>query len=83
MLQVGLLCVHTVVQLRPTMRDCVALLLKQMDLPTMPPRPTTLFTMSSFQTGSSSTSTTLTQTSEQLDSNPSELDLSRDVREVI
>jgi hypothetical protein len=46
-LQVALLCVHTIVSLRPTMRECLNMLSGQMEIPALPQKPATLFTLSS------------------------------------
>lgn len=53
-MQVGLMCVHTVVSFRPTMRECVGMLLQQMEVPPLPQRPITLFTVPSNHTEKSS-----------------------------
>ncbi len=49
--QVALLCIHTVISTRPTMADCIAMLLDNMKVPDMPERPMTLFTIGQMATG--------------------------------
>ncbi|GAQ86301.1 Protein kinase superfamily protein [Klebsormidium nitens] len=61
-IKVGLMCVHTVVNLRPTMRECFAMLSQQMELPSLPERPTTLFTVSSGRTNQSTSFATQSST---------------------
>lgn len=42
--QVALLCIHTAVSVRPSMRECLAMLEGQLPVPPLPPRPATLYT---------------------------------------
>ncbi|GAQ91140.1 Protein kinase superfamily protein [Klebsormidium nitens] len=55
-LRIALFCVHTVVTTRPTMRQCIAMLQGDMEVPTLPSRPMTLYTIGLVATGHSQTS---------------------------
>eukprot|EP00243_Klebsormidium_subtile_P012075 TRINITY_DN716_c0_g2_i2.p1 TRINITY_DN716_c0_g2~~TRINITY_DN716_c0_g2_i2.p1 ORF type:complete len:121 (+),score=1.82 TRINITY_DN716_c0_g2_i2:206-568(+) len=52
-IKVGLLCVHTIMSYRPTARECVAMLSGQIEVPPLPQKPVTIFTVPSDRTSSS------------------------------
>ncbi|GAQ77876.1 Protein kinase superfamily protein [Klebsormidium nitens] len=46
--KIALLCVHTAASVRPSMRQCADMLLGRMEVPRLPRRPPTLYTISSL-----------------------------------
>jgi hypothetical protein len=68
LLQVALLCIHTVIALRPSMRQCIAMLQGEMEIRTLPPRPMTLFTIGQMATGHSSSRSRGSMTFTRMDS---------------
>eukprot|EP00243_Klebsormidium_subtile_P001871 TRINITY_DN1354_c0_g3_i1.p1 TRINITY_DN1354_c0_g3~~TRINITY_DN1354_c0_g3_i1.p1 ORF type:complete len:523 (+),score=63.20 TRINITY_DN1354_c0_g3_i1:778-2346(+) len=48
MTRIALLCVHTITSVRPTMQQCANMLLRFTDVPRLPRRPMTLYTISSL-----------------------------------
>ncbi|GAQ91607.1 Protein kinase superfamily protein [Klebsormidium nitens] len=69
-IKVGLLCVHTIMSYRPTVRECVAMLSGQMEVPPLPQKPMTIFTVPSDRTSTSAV-TMSTQNSAVLSTKPS------------
>ncbi|GAQ89360.1 Protein kinase-like [Klebsormidium nitens] len=56
MTRVALLCIHTQVSLRPTMRQCISMLTDQIPVPALPSRPMTIFTVASMASSDSGSS---------------------------
>eukprot|EP00243_Klebsormidium_subtile_P001423 TRINITY_DN12447_c0_g1_i1.p2 TRINITY_DN12447_c0_g1~~TRINITY_DN12447_c0_g1_i1.p2 ORF type:complete len:118 (-),score=4.06 TRINITY_DN12447_c0_g1_i1:205-558(-) len=46
--KIALHCVHTVANIRPSMRHVLAMLLHDIEVPALPPRPMTMFTVASL-----------------------------------
>lgn len=55
--QIALLCVHTTTSVRPTMRECAEMLLQQREVPRLPRRPMTLYTISSLASSTTESGT--------------------------
>ncbi|GAQ77887.1 Protein kinase superfamily protein [Klebsormidium nitens] len=56
MTKIALLCVHTAASVRPSMRQCADMLMGRMEVPRLPRRPPTLYTISSLASSDPDTS---------------------------
>ncbi|GAQ84805.1 Protein kinase superfamily protein [Klebsormidium nitens] len=59
MTRIGLLCVHITISIRPSMQQCANMLLRFTDVPRLPRRPMTLYTISSLASSAESSSATI------------------------